>query len=548
VNNNKIQPTLIENVTVHDGIKISVAIYLPENLGDKKVPALFSASPYRFDNNDLPADGHYMFRENGPIDFYVEHDYAYVQMDVRGTGRSEGDFEFLGKNEQRDLYDVIEWIAKQEWCTGNVGSIGQSYFCMSQWMMGIQNPPSLKCIGAHDGMNDPYRSSVFTGGIQYDFFPVTWAAQLRMINNHPANGAEGRDITTDVHYLLTSHTLYDSFWKERTARERLNEITIPLYSTGVWEKLHSRGNLDGYRQANGPKKLYMETATPLQALLNFGKAEYHKKHYLPFYDYYLKGIQTDYINRPNVEFEVREGNKIRHATTWPPENIVYKTLFLSDKNTGSVTSLNDGSLTDTIESQDNESTSYNYPNPEWVMGVVGFGPQGPKSGFDPARRMLTFTSTQLIDDLEIAGPISLKLYISSTHESPDFFIRLEDQVAQNEEERKSGINPSFKNVSRGWLRASHRKLDKDLSTEFEPFHSHDEEQPLVNGEIYELNISLEPMAYLFKKGHRIRLDIANGSSTVFDPFGHPMRPSAHGTDTIYHSEKYPSALYLPVIQ
>src|SRR5678816_4518430 len=83
-----------------------------------------------------------------------------VHMDVRGSGKSSGEFELLGPNEQNDLYDVIQWIAAQPWCNGKVGGLGQSYFCMSQWWMGIMKPPALACLAAYDGLNDLYLSLI----------------------------------------------------------------------------------------------------------------------------------------------------------------------------------------------------------------------------------------------------------------------------------------------------------------------------------------------------------------------------------------------------
>src|SRR5258705_63169 len=107
------------SITVRDGTRIGAAIYAPQANG--RYPALLAASPYRYDNNALPAGPQFLWRETGPIDFYVDHGYAYVHMDVRGSGKSGGEFELLGPTEQQDLYDVIQWIAAQPWSDRNAG-------------------------------------------------------------------------------------------------------------------------------------------------------------------------------------------------------------------------------------------------------------------------------------------------------------------------------------------------------------------------------------------------------------------------------------------
>src|ERR1017187_7975538 len=129
----------IVQITVRDGTSIGVRIYRPDDT--ELYPALFAAAPYRFDNNSLPASPQFLWRETGPIEWYVEQGYAYVHMDVRGSGRSGGSFEFLGRGEQNDLYDAIEWIGAQPWSNRKVGGIGQSYFCMVQWFIGALAPP-----------------------------------------------------------------------------------------------------------------------------------------------------------------------------------------------------------------------------------------------------------------------------------------------------------------------------------------------------------------------------------------------------------------------
>ena len=534
------------NIRVHDRVEIAVALYMPA--GDGPFPVLFAPSPYRYDNNSLPASPQFLWRETGPIEFYVRQGYVYANMDVRGCGKSGGEFRLLDRNEQKDLYEVIEWLGHQPWSNGKVGGIGQSYFCMLQWWMAIQKPPSLACIAAFDGMNDPYRASVYQGGILGDFFGSYWWNQNRIINRHPANGEQPREQLCDINLLIQQHPTYDEFWRERCAAERLHEIEVPLYSVGVWGKvdLHTRGNINGFRRARGPKKLKM--IGPINAFVanrEFASAEMHARVLLPFYDHYLKGKETDYASRPAVEYFVRGADATRTADTWPPPGVRYVTWNLSGKKSSGVTSLNDGSLT--RESPDGEpSVSYTYPNPGWMMGVVGFGP---KNQPDPARRVLTFSTAPLDRDLEIAGPIKLVLYGSSTRDDMDFFVKLSEQMPQSLEDRAKDLNPAYSWITKGWLRASHRALDPQKSTEMEPYHTHTNPDPIEPGKIYRFDISVEPMAHRFKKGSRVRLEIVNGDSAITDVlWTHYFIPSKIGTDTIYHSAEYPSALTLPVTE
>jgi predicted acyl esterase len=141
----------------------------------------------------------------------------------------------------------------------------------------------------------------------------------------------------------------------------------------------------------------------------FASVDFHKRVLLPFYDHYLKGEPTDYLARPNVQYAVRGSNVMRGSDTWPPANVRYVSCYLTQVASQSVTSLNDGGLSRSPGASG--ATSYSYPNPGWVAGVVGFGPSGPAGGFDPVRRVLTFTGEPLAQDLEIAGPIKLTLFL-----------------------------------------------------------------------------------------------------------------------------------------
>ena len=544
-------PARVVSIAMPDGVQIVAAIFLPKSPRGRtgRFPALLAASPYRFDNDIAPALPVFLWRETGPISWYLEQGYAFVHMDVRGTGRSGGKYRYMCRKEQRDLYDLIEWIARQKWSNGKVGGIGQSYYARMQWFMGIQNPPHLACVAPYDGNVDTYRSSAYTGGIPGEF-PTTWYRGVRLLNQEPACGPS-RAVEWDYPLAVRAHPTYDAFWRERAAAENLHRIRVPVFSIGVWRKvdLHLNGNIVGYQRSGGPKKLLVFGSANLHAAVqDYSSIAFHEKYLLPFYDRYLKGAHTGYEAEPPVRWFASGAKELRAADAWPPEDIEYRTYYLaSGENSGpggSVTSLNDGALVDDPPRSESKPTCYDYPDPGWRMGVVGMGPDGRP---DPARRVLTFTSAPLRAELEIAGPINLVLYAASTQTDSDFIVKLSEQYAQSAKERGKDINPRYQIVTKGWLRASHRRIDPELSTQHAPHYTHLQPQPVTPGKVYRFEIAVMPTAHRFACGSRIRLELANGDSSVTETvFAHEYSPAKIGRDTIFHSRRYPSQLALPV--
>ena len=112
------------------------------------------------------------------------------------------------------------------------------------------------------------------------------------------------------------------------------------------------------------------------------------------------------------------------------------------------------------------------------------------------------------------------------------------------------IQPASRSVTKGWLRASHRTLDPKLSTEYAPWYTHVDPQPLEPGAVTKIEVAIMPTAYRFKKGNRIRIDLANGDSalTEFGWFHHEYTPDKRGQDTIFHGARSPSQILLPVVR
>jgi predicted acyl esterase len=540
-----VTPSRILSIPMSDGVRIAAALFLPP--GREKYPALLAASPYRFDNDGTPAIPLFLWRETGPIGWYLDQGYAYVHMDVRGTGRSGGEYTYQSKREQRDLYEVVEWLARQSWCNGKIGGIGQSYFARSQWFMATQNPPHLGCVAPYDGHIDTYRDSAYTGGIPGNY-PTSWWDQVRTVNAYP-NAGKPRFVDWDYPARVKRHPLYDAFWKERAAAEKLEKIKAPVFSIGVWSKvdLHLNGNILGFQRAGGPKKLLVFGSSDLYAAVaDYSSIAFHEKYLLPFYDCYLKGRRTSYLDEPNVRYFVTGADLFESAATWPPPGPRYVPYYLGEGPTGSVASLNDGTLATAVPEASGGETVFDYPNPGWRMGVVGFGKDGRP---DPVRRVLTFATPPLEREVEIAGPIELVLHVASSRNDTDFFVKLSEQFAQDEDERRRDIQPRSRIVTKGWLRASMRAIDKKLSRPHAPHYAFTKKEPIVPGRVYSFSIAVMPTAYRFKAGSRIRLELANGDSSVTEGvFAHPYTPEKVGRDTIHHSARYPSQLLLPVVE
>jgi hypothetical protein len=532
-------------VAMRDGVRLSLCVYRPDAAG--KFPALFAASPYQYEMDEVPAYPLFLWRETGPVEWYVGQGYAYVHADVRGAGRSEGEFEFMGPDEQQDYVELIAWIVKQDWSNGRVGGIGQSYYAMAQWLMATMNPPGLACIAPYDGLVDQYRGSNYHGGIFCSYRSV-WYTSLRADNQHRPAGLKGRPpMTFDLVGAITEHTLDDEFWRVRSPYWRLDRIRCPVLSIGHWGKmgLHLRGNILGYEEVRAPKKLVVTGArNTFEAHKTFDEVAFHEKELLPFYDLHLKGANNGFMEAEPVRLYVRGANHWRAEQEWPPRR-THVPYYLRKGPSGSVTSLNDGSLSTEMPPDNEPPTSYTYPDWQWVNGVAVIGPDG---RVDPPRRVLTFTTAPLEADLDVTGPIVLKLHASSTAIDTQFIVKLTDQHPQEEAARAAGEQPAFTPVSKGWLKASHREKDLARSTPTRPFYTHRNPQPLTPNKVYEFDIEVLPIAYVFKKGHRIRLELANGDSPATDGvFSHPYHPTLMGTDTIHHDATHPSCIVLPVI-
>lgn len=529
-------------IPMDDGVELGARLYLPP--GEGPFPTLFAASPYRYDNDDIPPSMVFFWLETGPIDFYLEQGYAYLHVDVRGTGKSGGSYGFLDRRERRDLRDAIEWAAAQEWSTGKVGSIGMSYYSMAQWMMLSERPEHLVCAAPFDGHYDPYRGWAYPGGMLSTFMWTWWHGSVRAANKYPANGSGPRDLDVDLGGWIFEHPDRDEFWADRDFEDTFADVDIPVYSIGTWAKreLHLGGNLRGFQFLGGPKKLkLLDLASGAEALRLFATVQFHRDTLLPFYDHYLKGAETEYLSRPTVEYTLAGSGRTRTADQWPPADIEHVALFFDGTGSGTLTSLNDGSLA--ARPGDPAAAAYDYPHPDWVSGPAVMTAHG----VDTLAPTVTYTSAPLREGVDIVGPVEVVLFLASTRHDTSVVVRLSEQLPQDSAERATGRQPSARIVSKGWLRAAHREVDESTSSVGEPRRSHTTALPLVPGEVTELRVALIGCGHHFSANSRIRLEISCADSTFTDAqFHHALLANMVGTDAIHSGVTHPSRVLLPV--
>jgi predicted acyl esterase len=539
-------------IPMRDGTPIAANIYFPDAAG--KFPAIHAADSYQKDLDHLPLLPIFHMRETNDIEYFVSRGYVFVHTDSRGTGHSTtGQWDLFGQEMQNDLYDMTEWIAAQAWCTGKVGMLGESLLAFSQWFAAVQQPPHLACILPWDAGADMYRDLTWHGGMMAVGFPTLW--HMWEIRGHyrlgiperfgtpPANPEMGK---WDFVWNVINHPTCDGFWKLRNPD--FTKIQCPLFVVGAVHKvgLHLRGVIRGYEEVKTPKKMMLVHGVLDGDEMAIYNSPEMKLLMLRWYDHWLKGNDTGMMEEPPVSVFVRGDNVYRLENEWPLARTNYRKLYFHAGPSGAVESLNDGRLSWTPPMVENSSFSYSYPDPDWLHfsggGTAVIDENGVVYG---QRRIPTFTSDPLQQDLEVTGNIVLVLYASSDQSNTDFFCRLVDQAP--DDEQIPGMPPKGLILTRGWLKASHAATkSEELSRPFRPYYLHDKPQRIEPGKIYRYEIEVWSTSNVFKKGHRIRIDVACGDAPPLDFGGHYYGIKV-GTDTYYHDKDHPSHIVLPVI-
>jgi predicted acyl esterase len=346
-------------------------------------------------------------------------------------------------------------------------------------------------------------------------------------------GANRRDFFSDVRrHKLAS----DEYWTSRMPD--WSKVKVPFLSAANWggQGLHPRGNFEGFVRAAAAEK-WLEVHG-IEHWTHF-YTDYGVRLQKRFFGHFLKGEDTGWRRQPRVQLQVRHpGERFveRHEEAWPLPRTQWTRLYLDPAGLAL------------------------RPTPPAAAGSSTYGGLGDG---------VTFLTPPLEADTEFTGPMAAKLWIASATEDADLFLVVRAFAPDLKEVTFQGALDEHTPIAQGWLRASHRKLDANLTLPYRPYHTHDEEQKLRPGEVYELDIEIWPSCVVVPKGYRVGLTVrgkdyewpggvGRGLATLgrawtgVGPFRHtdPMdRPPAlfGGDVTIHSGPSRPSHLLLPII-
>ena len=540
-----------ENIRVpmRDGITLAVDVYAPKQGGP--YPVLLSLSPYAKDIQQNPPQWSHAI-ESGATGFYVSHGYIHVIAQGRGCGLSQGQWKWFDEKERTDGYDLIEWIASQPWCDGNVGMIGDSYWSWSQYFAAAAQPPHLRCICQCDATTDLYRDAAFPGGIFNAAFMTDWIAYQTAMSAWPGE-VEGKEPPMNTHFEIANHPVDGPWWRERSAITYIDQIRVPVMSIAPQGgQMHFRGQLQGFTQIKAPKKLLVVPPTGFWSHVRYLTHPELNAQMLRWFDHWLKGIDTGLMEEPPVKLEIRTGGSterypFRSENEWPLARTQWTKYYLQiEREPSADPHAAEGTF---ALNPPAKAAKLSYSASGVTKAGVASGSSLSTTHGNVGRSGVSFETAVMTEDMEITGPMAMKLWVSSTSEDMDIFITLRNIGPNNEDICEVGQHGQpVPCLTKGWLRASHRKLDAAKSLPYRPYHAHNERLWLKKDEPVECDIEVWPTSIVIKKGHKLRIDVQPRDGVGSAPYTHyHAEYNAGATNTIYAGGDKPSHILLPII-
>ena len=574
-----------EYLTMRDGVKIAVDLYLPDGLKPgQQIPTIMHQTrywrsiEYRWlislfkDERSRGIIGTYAAR-------FLQHGYAWVDVDVRGSGASFGTRPIAYSPEEiQDGAEIVNWIIAQPWSNGKVGAMGISYSGGAAEMLLVNQHPAVKAIAPMFAGFDIYSEIGFPGGIHLNWFTETWSYINNRLDHNElpfagwmgnllVRGVRPVDNDTDNQLLTTAIQEHETNWspfKEASGltfrddpppsrqapnidalstRSYTNEIEqsgAAIYSYSGWFD-------GGYGLA--AIKRHLHHKNPQNKLIlgpwdhggkrqispyAIGPAKFdHTQELIQFFNHHLKDNSSNTADQPPIQYYTMGAERWNSATHWPPPSIPTRLYFHTDSQLS--TQFPQNSLPPDRYHVDPTAGTGSHSRWNTLVGISLNNPYPDRQEQD--KKLVTYTTDPLPEDLEVTGHPVVTVYLSANATDTTLFVYLEDVTPEGQ----------IHYVTEGELRALHRKWQPAESTDqvvFIPTRTYRraDAAPLIPGEVVPLTLDLLPVSYQFKKGHRIRVALAGADKDHFQLLDGPSP-----IWQIWHTPERPSQITLPVI-
>ncbi|WP_372983698.1 CocE/NonD family hydrolase [Microbacterium sp.] len=484
-------------ITLRDGVTLYADVFRP--VTDEPVPVIVAWSPYGkgqgtsmsvmgvFGLVGLPnsvVSGLEKFEAADPA-YWLAQGYAICNPDIRGVVDSEGDSVLWDRQDGLDAYDVIEWLAEQEWCSGKVGMSGTSYLAVSQWFAAAEQPPHLAAINPWEGVSDVYRDLVKRGGMP----DIGFARQLQ------EGSFFGRNRKEDILREVEEYPLINELWEDKIPA--FDRITVPAYVVASYSNtLHTAGTFRAWRRiASEEKWLRIHNTQEWPDYYDERNVEDLRR----FFDHYLKGIENDWPQTARVRYSVLDlagGDRTGiEADAFPPADVTSTKFYLDGRRRMLVTEA----------PADEAPASYAVAsNPNAVSFLTRFEEETVLVGYPKAH---LWVESRGADDMDLFVLVQ-KLDRFGT---PLSAFTVPNQSAMAHDLTDHGATILKYKGADGRLRVSARHLDEQLSTDDVPAHTFDRVEKLSPGEIVEIEIDLFPVGLAFHPGEQLRFIVSSAN-------------------------------------
>jgi uncharacterized protein len=603
-----------QRVALRDGVRLATDVYRPARQGKAvagRFPVILERTPYGRNVTyfrDVTAANPTPKSRAEVAEYYVRHGYVVIFQDCRGCHDSEGEFvKYL--HEAADGFDTCAWIRAQLWSDGRIGTMGLSYAAHTQVALACMNPPGLKAMYIDcGGFSNAYQGGIRQGGA-FELKQVTWAYNLALespqVRQDPhlqaalqavdLRDAFARMPWTRGHSPLSlipdyesyvfeqwEHGRFDGFWKQLgiyAAGYYAQFADAAMVHLSGWYDAYARTATDNYiglsKSKRGPVRLIMGPWTHgarssshsgdvdfgAAATLDADGADIFARR-LQWFDRYLKGLRGARPTEPPVRLFVMgggsgrktaqgrldHGGRWRSETDWPiPDRRLTPYYLTAARGLSTARPPADGgvltyefdpahpvpTMGGTVTSGEPLMRGGGYDQRE---GPDFYGSRQPYLPVAARSDVLAFESEPLESDLEVTGAIDANLWISSDRVDTDFTIKLIDVYPLGEDYPQGYAL----NLTDGILRCRYRDSWSDPTL-------------MTPGEVYAVKVTAFPTSNLFKRGHRIRLDVSSSNFPHFDVNPNTGAPEGRGLDrrvarnTVYADAGRPSHVVLPVI-